>query len=70
MKETILIQKITDLKKNGYKVTRDGKPTIDGEATGILTISYKDKAGFRIKHEIDLGRVAGLDEIFKERFGL
>ena len=52
---TQLEEIIRQLKKNGYRVDRDGGHTTEeGFATGLLTIRYKDKQGFGIKVDIDL----------------
>lgn len=62
---------IRRLKKNGYKVDRDGgHVTEEGFATGILTIRYKDKQGFGIKVDVDLLSNTDHDTELKKMFSL
>ena len=71
IQEETLTKIIKALKKNGYKVERDGGATVDGCATGIMKISYKDNSHkYKLIHEIDLWKVENLEEVLIEKFNL
>ena len=71
IEEKVLIELIKKLKKNGYKVKRDGSATEEGFATGMIEISYHDKSKkYNIIHEIDLVKVEDAETLLIERFNL
>jgi hypothetical protein len=71
IREEKLIELIKSLKKNGYKVSRDGGATVDGMATGLMTIRYKDASNrYGLKHEIDVFVVENLEAVLTEKFNI